>query len=1016
MVLARASTDPGVPELPSDLDSQDATTSGRAWLKQLFVRDDIRAALRIASPALSHQVEAVLAGECTHGRTVVRLLGSVAAYVRRWQRRATPFGLFAGVAAASVSPTPKPAGHHYRVTARVDARWLNGIIDNLERHPELLNRLPVVTNNAGVTRSDQFVIPTRPEESQPGQPAALDLSVRLTKPVRVALSAAGAPVPLATVANHVVEQFPHVPPQRIRSLLAGLVASRALLSTLRAPMTIGDPLSHLITTLESIAADDIPDVAQLVNQLSNLHDELPRDAPVSPPVLAALDDTAEHMRAMHQAEKVLAVDTALDEPPAISEEVLAEAESAASALLRLTQHPFGPPAWRDYHYRFLARYGLGSRVPVREVVADSGLGFPAGWLGAPRLHSPHMLSERDATLLGLIQQATAAGQHEITLTESVIEQLRVGDHAQVIPPERVELACQVHARSVEVLGRGQFQLWVTGAMQTGSMAGRFVPLLPTADRHRLAGTYAPDDKHTLAAQLSFPPRREHNENITRVPRLLPHVISLAEHCESDDGMLDLDDLAVTADHQSMGLVRISTGQRVRPWVLHALETSTQTPPLARFLAELSSACCGFYGLVDFGAARDMPMLPRLRYGRTVLSPAQWRLPRTELLSAREDRAEWEAALGAWRDRWNIPTNVLLVEGGEQRLPLDLDNRHDRTLLRRRLNHSRGSHVLLRETGAVDDHDWAGRACEFLVPLTASRPTKDQDSRPALRRTSSPSQAHLPGNAGVLRADLLVHPGRADEILTTYVTDLLGEIEEYTHRWWFSRHHDRSRPDSDQYLALFVRLEDPGLYGAVAVRVGDWAARVREAGLLAELTLGTYLSPGGYGDDPGVETAIEAIFAADSAAALAQLTWANGTGLPAQATAAASMAEIAASLAATREAGYRWLCDLLPHEPGKVDRSLREAALRLAGMDPLDGLTMLGAPQAMAGAWQRRHEAVTAYRDRHRGGYDPSLVLRALLREHQVRAVGLDPGAERLAHRLARAVAQRQEAVHGRRGS
>ncbi|MGH3811560.1 MAG: lantibiotic dehydratase, partial [Pseudonocardiaceae bacterium] len=53
-------------------------------------------------------------------------------------------------------------------------------------------------------------------------------------------------------------------------------------------------------------------------------------------------------------------------------------------------------------------------------------------------------------------------------------------------------------------------------------------------------------------------------------------------------------------------------------------------PLARFLAEVASARCGVYGPFDFGAARTLPFLPRVRYGRTVLASARWLLVADDL--------------------------------------------------------------------------------------------------------------------------------------------------------------------------------------------------------------------------------------------------------------------------------------------------------------------------------------------------------------------------------------------------
>jgi hypothetical protein len=62
------------------------------------------------------------------------------------------------------------------------------------------------------------------------------------------------------------------------------------------------------------------------------------------------------MSAVHdRADRVLAVDVALQGQLAVPEVVLREAEAAATGLLRLTPYPFGTPAWKDFHARFLDR-------------------------------------------------------------------------------------------------------------------------------------------------------------------------------------------------------------------------------------------------------------------------------------------------------------------------------------------------------------------------------------------------------------------------------------------------------------------------------------------------------------------------------------------------------------------------------------------------------------------------------------------------------------------------------------
>jgi lantibiotic biosynthesis protein len=75
-----------------------------------------------------------------------------------------------------------------------------------------------------------------------------------------------------------------------------------------------------------------------------------------------------------------AVDLRVDCSVVLPQAVAREAEAAASALVRLTPHRFGNPAWQAWHARFLARYGSGAVVSVSQVVdADTGLGYPTGY-------------------------------------------------------------------------------------------------------------------------------------------------------------------------------------------------------------------------------------------------------------------------------------------------------------------------------------------------------------------------------------------------------------------------------------------------------------------------------------------------------------------------------------------------------------------------------------------------------------------------------------------------------------
>ena len=107
LVLVRATTCPPDVTPPSDLDLADRAAVGRegaAWLSQVWGRREVREAVEVSSPVLAAGVERLLADGCRSGRRLRRTVASLASYMLRWQRRATPFGMFAGVTTAALGP------------------------------------------------------------------------------------------------------------------------------------------------------------------------------------------------------------------------------------------------------------------------------------------------------------------------------------------------------------------------------------------------------------------------------------------------------------------------------------------------------------------------------------------------------------------------------------------------------------------------------------------------------------------------------------------------------------------------------------------------------------------------------------------------------------------------------------------------------------------------------------------------------------------------------------------------
>ncbi|MEV7969629.1 lantibiotic dehydratase family protein [Sphaerisporangium sp. NPDC088356] len=450
-----------------DLTGPDAgPASWRAWLACTWQTPGFAAAVEQASPDLARRGRDICAGRRMSDLAMRRAVLSVMRYLLRSSGRATPFGLFAGIAPMRISSAPDlPAVHSgdaHRPRARVTAEWLGGVVQRLEGETALRRRLKVTANNLVFERDGRLVLEHRPSTEAGG--ASGHVSVRATGPVRTALRLARDPLLVSDLITRLSAASPRAAETTVDTLVAELVAQRLLFTSLRPPMTRCDPLRHLLQELDAVNAWEIGEVADIVKSLHALADELA--AHDRAPVAATGEYRARAVVAMagihHTKRPPLSVDLRLDGEVTVPAAVASEAATAAAALVRLARRPVLSAVWVAWHERFLDRYGPRALVPLRDVVdADIGLGYPAGYDGA---HAPEevILADRDRKLLAMAHNAALRRQREILLDDDMIADLGgVGPDAPVQPT--TELTVRIEAPTPRALAEGRFTLVVVGA-------------------------------------------------------------------------------------------------------------------------------------------------------------------------------------------------------------------------------------------------------------------------------------------------------------------------------------------------------------------------------------------------------------------------------------------------------------------------------------------------------------------------------------------------------------------------
>lgn len=660
--MLRAAVRPAAPHLPPWPESAAPLEHWRAWLAEVWADDGFSEAAVHASPDLHRRVQSILEGHAPHPRRARRAALATARYALRYAR-STPFGLFAGVAPISFGDD----GVHVRVgdrhwaVSRPDPAALEGAISDWETDGERMVDVDLCVNNLVHQRDGRLHVPSQ---------GASEFSLALTPALALVLETARSPIRFSALAGKLAAEFPSTDEHSRTALLTRLLRVRLLLSSLRAPATVEDPAQTLPIPLRQIVRSG-----------------------------------------------ALAKDLRLDATARLPTAVVTEAETAATVLTRICAHPSGTPAWHRYAERFNDRYGPGTDVPL-ELVTDpeKGLGLPEGF--GRTVEPPRPMTLRDRLLLDLAGAAAVRGDRSVALSTAMIERLEAATDARTLTPPHLEVCAQVRARSTHALQAGNFRLGLSHISRAaGAMSGRFWHLDPTGPAHTGLPTVDPDAEKV---QLSFHPARAAADLLTRAPLVLPRLISVGEFRHRTDGVLFPCDLAVGISNGRLHLTETATGTRLEVLAPTAINFvwNNYTPPLARFLAEISRAQAPQVSGFDWGAAWTLPFTPAVHYRRSILIPARWKLHARDLPGRTAPLRAWAHQLHTWRKQCGVPARVLLAED-DQQLPLGLDQGLHLELLRAHLDARPTGVALLYDAPPAHANGWLeGRAHSLIVPLQA----------------------------------------------------------------------------------------------------------------------------------------------------------------------------------------------------------------------------------------------------------------------------------------------------------
>jgi thiopeptide-type bacteriocin biosynthesis protein len=835
---------------------------------------DIIRALAIGCPDLL----ATLRRPSTRGRDRVRAENSLARYLIRMSTRPTPYGAFAGVSLAFWgTETTLALAPGQKLRTRPDMGWGLGLLRDAESDPEVRARVTWHAHPMAFERDGRL---------STGRGA---VSVKATRPARLALAAAAQPISYADLRAQLLEQTGGTSFQ-VETLLSELWQQELLLTDLK-PRITGVAATAGTEVTERLRAVR-PETAAAVDRVRDLMRKFDRaPAAEAETWLTALEEAAQAVAPSEQPVYQTDMARALA-GDGLSKAVAAECVRAAELLLRLTASATASLDLNAYQGRFEARYGSDREVPLLELFDPAiGLGpMPHTHSGDSSVNSQQAARRAD-TLMTLALGALRDGRRTVELDRATIDALQTWSPTAAGAPLSVDLAVFVVAASPMSLDRGEFSVVVgpnLGAPSAGRWLGRFADLLaPESDAVYawLLEAESAARPGPIAAEVVYLPANPRSTNVVIRPTTAPYEIVVDGRPGAAE-VVELADLLVGCRGGKLYLRSLRLRHEVRPTARHMLNYHG-APPVCQFLEELALGNGPRFTGFSWGPAESLPYLPRVCSGRIVLEPARWRLHvRASAAGEVIDLPGFRSDLAVWRERWDVPSRIY-VSTADNRLLLDLNEDSDVEQLHREARQRHGGDLLLQEAIPDVSDAWlpgpgGSYLSELVVPLVlrqapVQRPTGSPgastavaEPRPSLvrarPRVDARDRIRSPGSDWLF-AKFYLPADKITDLLTGPVADLcnMAENSGLARRWFFLRYSD-----PEPHLRVRWQGEPELLLHQMLPQVTSFAQQLINAGRLQKLVIDSYEREiERYGGLEGTEIS-ERTFDADSRTVLGLL--------------------------------------------------------------------------------------------------------------------------------------------------
>jgi lantibiotic biosynthesis protein len=750
-----------------------------------FGNEQLREAIAIASPSLYDSLKKKVS------KNLKQEAKSLSHYMSRMMIRPTPFGLFSSVSTANWGEATRIYFDEklLRKRTRFDMEWVYLLIQKLYQDEKNFFSLPIRANPLLQLSGERYHLDYL-RHADKGLERTFSTSIRATPLIQLVLEHAKECIPFHQLWLKMKTSLPILELEKTLAVIRQLFSQQFLLPGFLPSLLSSSPFDTLIPHLSLF-----PGLSAILEEIKN-YNELSFGKGEE-----ALEKLQDNMAALVFNKSYLQVDTAYDEKNLeLSKNVLGELEKALNLLWKIACIRKTPSILNTYHSKFIEKYGEYRTVPLLELL-DEEWGLGASFESSMSAPSD---CEWEKWLNQQWQDCLFHKKKELVLTEESID-LFLLEEKRIDPvdaPLSLDLLCKVFADSKQNIDLGKFLLVLSDiTMEGGSIFGRFLDLLGSETQSKVAEFFALEEHleaQSIFVELSYLPAALRSANVTIHPCLRSRRLDIDAY-EGQKGALTLEDVYVGATHSKFYLTDKESRDNIITRANHPLRVLYSPSPL-KFMRHITLSQYISIPLFSWGSLEETAFfLPRVRFGKTIFSPAKWNIdPKPYLKESSEKNI---STFNAWADRWDLPESFFMVHG-DQHLLLDRSNPNHIEEIIRKLNNGESLKFVEKIEGAWIKGTEGNHYCEISVPFVKN----SEYARKEHSIKAAPYSPHtnddrdkFPGS-NCLYLKLYMGEEKINEFLIGYLYNFLGSFleEGIIKEWFIVRYRD---PESHLRLRI-----------------------------------------------------------------------------------------------------------------------------------------------------------------------------------------------------------------------